>query len=81
MQQQVYDLLQIQRLLWPSNSPDLNPIECAWPYMKRMTTKFGAPRTWAQAIQGWESCWKEISQEAIQRWIERIPRHVQKVIW
>lgn len=80
LQQQVYDLHKVQRLLWPGNSPDLNPIECCWPYMKRLTTKYGPPRNRAEAIARWEACWKEISQEAIQRWIERIPRHIKEII-
>ena len=25
------------------NSPDLNPIELVWPYLKQKTTKKGAP--------------------------------------
>ncbi|KAG5743841.1 hypothetical protein H9Q70_013451 [Fusarium xylarioides] len=31
IQQQVYDLHEVQRLLWCPNSPDLNAIEPAWP--------------------------------------------------
>jgi hypothetical protein len=30
IQGRVYDLYQIIRLLWPGNSPDLNPIEPCW---------------------------------------------------
>jgi DDE superfamily endonuclease len=33
----------IIRLFWCSNSPDLNMIEPCWPYMKRQTTRRGAP--------------------------------------
>jgi transposase len=38
-QQEVFDLWEISRLLWPLNSPDLNMIEPCWFWMKRQTTK------------------------------------------
>jgi transposase len=70
----------VRRLPWPGNSPDLNMIEPAWPWLKRCTTKKGAPATRKEAIARWEQAWNDLPQEQIQRWIERIPRHVQKVI-
>src|SRR5436853_4903263 len=41
-QRQVYSFWQIAKLLWPSNSLDLNAIEPTWGWMKRKTTKKGA---------------------------------------
>ncbi len=79
-QARVYDLHQIRRLLWPGNSPDLNPIEACWPWMKRYTTKKGAPKSRQEAIKVWEQCWESLSQEQIQAWIERIPWHVEQII-
>lgn len=79
-QQRVFDLYQVQRLLWCGNSPDLNAIEPAWPWLKRYTTKKGAPKNRADAIQAWEKAWEELPQDAIQRWIERIPYHIQQII-
>ena len=38
-QQEVFDIWEISRLLWPPNSPDLNMIEPCWFWMKRHTTK------------------------------------------
>jgi len=67
-------------LLWCGNSPDLNAIEPCWPWMKRQTTKKGAPKSRAEAIRAWEKCWEELPQEKIQAWIERIPIHIQKII-
>lgn len=63
-----------------ANSPDLNAIEAAWPWMKRETTKKGAPKNRKDAIRVWQQMWEQLPQEAIQRWIERIPRHVQEII-
>jgi hypothetical protein len=41
-QRQAYSLWQIMKLLWPSNSPDLNAIEPTWDWMKRKATEKGA---------------------------------------
>ena len=41
-QQGVYNLWKIMKMIWPSNSPDLNAIEPTWLYMKKETTKKGA---------------------------------------
>ena len=40
-QDEVFDLWEISKILWPSNSPDLNAIELTWFWMKRETTKKG----------------------------------------
>jgi len=32
-QQAVYNVFEIEHLLWPGNSSDLNMIEPAWPYL------------------------------------------------
>ncbi|KAJ5723611.1 hypothetical protein N7488_001646 [Penicillium malachiteum] len=79
-QQKIFDAAGVARLLWCGNSPDLNAIEAAWPYLKRETTKKGAPKTRSEAIKIWEQKWDEMPQEMIQRWIERIPHHIQRII-
>ena len=48
--------------------------------MKRYTTKKGAPKSRAEAVRTWEQCWRELPQEKIQAWIERIPVHVEQII-
>ena len=71
----------VLRLLWPGNSPDLNMIEQCWPWMKRQTTRKGALRNRITAAKASTQCWiKDLKQEQIQHWIERIPRHIEKVI-
>jgi hypothetical protein len=80
IQQRTFDLWKVQRLLWCGNSPDLNPIEPCWPWMKRNTTKKGAPKNREDATKAWEKCWKELPQKQIQAWIERIPWHIQQII-
>ncbi|EQL37278.1 hypothetical protein BDFG_01252 [Blastomyces dermatitidis ATCC 26199] len=80
VQQLVYDKAEVQRLLWCGNSPDLNPIEPCWPWMKRYTTKKGAPKNRKDAIKAWEDCWNMLLQKQIQSRIERVPVHIQKII-
>ena len=75
-----FDAAGLQRLLWPGNSPDLNMIEPCWYYLKRATTKKGAPKNRAEAERVWQKAWDELEQWRIQAWIERIPRHIQEVI-
>ena len=59
-QQEVFDIWEIQRLLWPSNSPNLNAIEPTWFWMKRETTKKGAITSNEQLKKEWIKCWKEM---------------------
>ena len=76
----IYSAAKVARLTWPGNSPDLNAIEPAWPYMKRVTTKKGAPTSRKKAEEAWLKAWKELPQEKIQAWIEAIPVHVKRII-
>ena len=79
-QERVYAAEGVKRFIWCSNSPDLNAIEPAWPYMKRFTTKKGAPTLRKEADEAWTKCWKELPQSKIQAWIERIPEHIERII-
>jgi hypothetical protein len=47
--------------------------------MKRKTTEKGPPTNRKDAEKVWLECWKDMEQGRIQRWIERIVRHVKKV--
>jgi transposase len=76
----VFSRHEIERLLWPENSPDLNIIESCWFWMKRRTTRKDPPTNELVAKILWERTWNELRQEKIQKWIERIPRHIAKVI-
>ena len=60
-QDKIWDLSGLLRLLWPGNSPDLNAIEPTWMYMKRETTRKGAPTARKVAQQQWSKCWNEMS--------------------
>jgi hypothetical protein len=67
-------------MFWPSNSPDLNAIEPIWFWIKREMTKRGPIISEKVLREAWIKCWKELSQERIQAWIERVYYHVQEVI-
>ena len=53
-QDEVFQLPDILRLLWPGNSPDMNMIEPYWPWMKWITTKKGASWTQKDAEKRWQ---------------------------
>jgi hypothetical protein len=55
-------------------------IEPCWFWIKRQTTKHRAITSQAQLEEAWIKCWKEMPQEKIQAWIERIVIHIQEVI-
>lgn len=80
IQNRVYDAAGVSKLLWPGNSPDLNMIEPCWFWMKKETTKKGAPQNRATAIKVWEECWYNMPMSKVQAWIERIPHHIQHII-
>jgi transposase len=79
-QAEVFSIAGVIRLLWPPNSPDLNMIEPCWFWMKRQTTKRGPLTSKAALKAAWIKCWKDMPQEKIQAWIERIMVHIQEVI-
>ena len=67
-------------MIWPANSPDLNTIEKAWPWLKQSTTIRGCPPSKAKLTKVWEQHWKDLPQEQIRKWVEAIPRHIQEII-
>jgi hypothetical protein len=48
--------------------------------MKRKTTKKGPITSKEKLKQDWIKCWKDMPQEKIQAWTERIPIHIQEII-
>jgi hypothetical protein len=67
-------------LFWPPNSPDLNPIEHLWAYLKRQLAKY--PRPPAGMPELWERVqveWEEIPAQICQSLIERMPQRIQAV--
>ena len=56
----VYSIAKILRLLWPGNSPDLNAIEKAWPWLKKKTSWNGLPPTLAALKTSWDQAWEAL---------------------
>jgi len=76
----VYSMANVKRLLWPGNSPDLNAIEKAWPWIKKRTTFHGPAKNQKELHSRWRNGWKELPQSQIQKWIEGIVENIKKVI-
>ncbi len=56
----------IKKLLWPSNSPDLNASEHAWSYMRRHISRdYPTSTTMEQCAQQWRDQWEKLPQEQI----------------
>lgn len=70
----------IRRLFWPPNSPDLNPIEHLWAYVKRQLGKYPKPAKGIDEL--WkriQEVWNAIPASLCQSLIESMPRRIQAV--
>ena len=71
----------IQVLVWPPQSPDLNPIEHLWVHIKRRLQKYSNPPKGVHEL--WERVekeWNNISPEVCQNLIESMERRIEAVI-
>jgi transposase len=70
---------EITSIDWPSNSPDLNPIENVWSILKNKVSKVKV-NTKEEFIKCIENKWNEISQETINNIIDSMPKRIKEVI-
>lgn len=70
---------EITSIDWPSNSPDLNPIENVWEILKRKVAKVNIS-TKEEFIKCIEDKWNEIDQETINNIIDSMPKRINDVI-
>ena len=71
----------IEVMVWPAQSPDLNPIEHLWGDLKKALKQYPKPAKGVHEL--WERVveqWNRIPPETCQRLIESMPRRVQAVI-
>ena len=66
---------------WPAQSPDLNPIEHLWQYLKAKLQQYDTPpkgvhELWDRVVKEWT----EIPLETCQKLIESMPRRIQIVL-
>ena len=67
--------------MWPAQSPDLNPIEHLWVYLKKKLAKHETSPDRIHEL--WERIqvdWKEILAKDCQNLIESMPKRVQAML-
>lgn len=71
-------------LKWPSQSPDLNPIEHAWHYLKQRLARKPVPRNAeelaATSMETIKELWADEETAYCRKLIESMPRRCQAVI-
>ena len=71
----------IDVLLWPPQSPNLNPIEHLWEILKRRLVSY--ERAPGGILEVWERVqdeWEKIDVEICQKLIKSLPKRVEAVI-
>ena len=68
-------------MVWPAQSPDLNPIEHLWGFLKRKLSEHKHPPSGIhELLERIQMKWEEIAVEECQKLIESMPRRVQAVL-
>jgi transposase len=76
LDQQPFDILR-----WPSQSPDLNPIEHLWAIIKRRLNEYErAPSGMLELWERIEEQWNKITPEECLRLAESMQRRIQAVL-
>lgn len=75
------DESELEVMVWPPQSPDLNPIEHLWTHLKNKLGEYDTPPDSMNTL--WERIqkeWDDIEPEVCQNLIESMPRRVQAVL-
>lgn len=76
---QVHDLNGVDKMYWPANSPDLNPIENVWRLLKQRVAR-KHPHTLAELRQCVETEWAALEVSDFARYVSSMNERCQAVI-
>ncbi|MBW0537335.1 hypothetical protein O181_077050 [Austropuccinia psidii MF-1] len=71
---------QIRKLIWPPNSPDLNPIENLWFKMKYVVTQFFNPKTMDKLTAAVNAAWESLPFDYLDSLLLLLPAMKQMVV-
>ena len=69
----------IEVLDWPSNSPDINPIENLWHELKKLI-KLEQVKKKTDLHEALIRCWKKITPEYCNKLVESMPRRIDQLV-
>ncbi|GFV31925.1 transposable element Tcb1 transposase [Trichonephila clavipes] len=76
-----FDEMGVQKLDWPSQSPDLNPVEHLWDELeRRLRSQPNRPSSLQALPSAVMNTWKAIPMVTYQKLVESLPKCVQAVI-
>lgn len=70
----------MKKLKWPSNSPDLNPIENIWKILKDWLRYHSMPQNKQELIECIQKVWDEVPLEQLKCLISTMPNRIKAVI-
>lgn len=70
----------IDRLVWPAQSPDLNPIENVWRLMKAWISLKPIPANENEMWKLVEAAWEHVSRDFLDRLVQSMPMRMSAVI-
>lgn len=73
--------MNLKKMVWPAQSPDMNPIENLWMQMKdKVSRKHAASMTVAELTKNIKDAWTEITIEDIDTLIMSMPARVNELV-
>jgi hypothetical protein len=70
----------LEKIEWPTQSPDLNPIENVWKLLKDVVQKIRRLKNHEDMWLAIESEWKAISQSKLEALVATMPQRIKDVI-
>jgi hypothetical protein len=70
----------LEKIEWPAQSPDLNPIDNVWKLLKDAVQKRRRPKNQEDMWLVVESEWKAISQSKLEALVATMPQRIKDVI-